>query len=249
VPSLSRREFLRAGAGTALALGLDRLSWAQPTPVLPKPAPAYVDWRDVYRERWTWDRVVRGTHTNANCVSSCAWNLFVRDGMVWREEQSAPYLASNQSVPDWNPRGCQKGGSCSDLMQSASRLRYPLKRVGPRGSGRFKRISWEEALAEIAESMVEVLGRRGGEGVLLELGPNVDFGANTVAGLRFFRQVGAMVTDSMAQIGDLAVGGTITLGTPHTDGSSETRARSTPTSGSRCDRGPTVRWPWPPAAW
>ena len=43
------------------------------------------DWKD---ESWTWDKVVRGTHTNVNCVSSCAWNLFVREGIVWRAEKS-----------------------------------------------------------------------------------------------------------------------------------------------------------------
>jgi DMSO reductase family type II enzyme molybdopterin subunit len=189
-------------------------------------APAYQDWRDVYRQRWRWDRVVRGTHTNVNCVSSCAWNLYVRDEIVWREEQSAPYAPSNQALPDWNPRGCQKGAACSDLMLGPSRLSHPLRRVGPRGAGRWKRISWDEALGEIADTLVEVLERRGGEGAVCELGPNVDYGANTASALRFFRQIGAPLTDSMAQIGDLAVGGTITLGTPHTDGTSDDWFRS-----------------------
>lgn len=224
---LSRREFLQAGSATALGLGLCRLTWISPARAVPISAQAtYTDWREVYRRRWTWDRVARGTHTNVNCVSSCAWNLYVRDGLVWREEQSAPYEASNAEVPDWNPRGCQKGASCSDLMVNASRLRHPMKRVGERGSGRFRRVSWEEALNEIATSLVDVLERRGGEGVVLELGPNIDYGGNTAAALRFFRQIGAPMTDSMAQIGDLAVGGTITLGTPHTDGTSDDWFRS-----------------------
>ena len=61
---------------------------------------------------------------------------------------------------------------------------------------------------------------------MLELGPNVDYGANTVAGMRLFRQIGAPVTDPNAQIGDLAVGGTITLGNAHPDGSSDDWFRS-----------------------
>jgi DMSO reductase family type II enzyme molybdopterin subunit len=222
--ALTRRRFLQTSAAAALALGLDRLVWMS-APARAS-APSYVDWSDVYRERWRWDRVVRGTHTNANCVSSCAWNLFVRDGIVWREEQSAPYQASNKSVPDFNPRGCQKGASCSDLMHSAVRLHHPLRRVGPRGSGRWKRIGWDEAYAEIAAALVDTLEHRGGEGVVCELGPNIDFGPNSAAVVRFFGQIGAPLTDSMAQIGDLAVGGTITLGTPHTDGSSDDWFRS-----------------------
>jgi DMSO reductase family type II enzyme molybdopterin subunit len=231
---LSRRQFLEGSAALALALGLKRLAWAAPPPGTLRPdatppyvsRPSYGDWRDVYRERWRWDRVARGTHTNVNCVSSCAWNLYVREGIVWREEQSAPYAPSNASVPDWNPRGCQKGASCSDLTLSPSRIRHPLRRVGARGSGSWKRISWDEALDEIAGPLVDALERRGGEAVVCELGPNVDFGPNTAAGIRFFGQIGAPLTDSMAQIGDLAVGGTITLGTPHTDGTSDDWVRS-----------------------
>ena len=224
--SLTRRQFLQASSATALALGLNRLGWIAPRPAAADPTPRYDDFRDVYRKRWTWDKVVRGTHTNVNCVSSCAWNLFVREGIVWREEQSSPYGQSNPSVPDFNPRGCQKGASCSDLTLSASRVTHPMKRVGPRGSGRFKRISWDEALDEVAENLVDVLAERGGEGAVLELGPNQDYGANTVAGLRFFRQIGAPITDSNAQIGDLAVGGTITLGNAHCDGTSDDWFRS-----------------------
>lgn len=223
---LSRREFLGAGAAGALALGLNRLAWLTPPAARAAAAPAYLGWQDLYRERWRWERVVRGTHTNANCVSSCAWNLYVRGGIVWREEQSSPYLSSNPALPDWNPRGCQKGASCSDLALGPARIRHPLRRVGARGEGRWKRISWDEALEEIAGALLEVLARRGGEGVVCELGPNVDYGPNTAAALRFFRQIGAPLTDSMAQIGDLAVGGTITLGTPHTDGTSDDWFRS-----------------------
>jgi DMSO reductase family type II enzyme molybdopterin subunit len=222
---ISRREFLQVSAAGALTLGLDRLAWCAPK--TPPSAPVtYSDWQDLYRAKWKWDRIVRGTHTNANCVSSCAWNLYVRDGIVWREEQSAPYVASNDQVPDFNPRGCQKGASCSDLMLGPTRVRYPLRRVGPRGAGRWKRISWDEALDEIAGVLVEELAERGGEGVLCELGPNIDYGPHSAAALRFFRQIGAPLTDSMAQIGDLPVGGTITLGTPHTDGTSDDWFRS-----------------------
>ncbi len=223
---ITRREFLSGGVATALALGLGRLSFAAPGLSGPSAPPNYTDWRDVYRKRWRWDRVVRGTHTNVNCVSSCAWNLYVREGIVWREEQSAPYVASHAGLPDFNPRGCNKGACASDLMTSTSRIQYPMRRVGPRGGGRWKRVSWDEALGEIAREMVGALRERGGEGVLCELGPNVDFGPNTAAALRFFRQIGAPITDSMAQIGDLAVGGTITLGTPHTDGTSDDWFRS-----------------------
>jgi anaerobic selenocysteine-containing dehydrogenase len=173
-PTLSRREFLGTSAlATGLVLGLDRLAWSAPPAAARAPAALYRDWRDVYRQGWRWDRVARGTHTCANCVAACAWNLYVRDGLVWREEQAAPYRASNASVPDWNPRGCQKGASYSDLALSPSRVSHPLRRVGPRGAGRWRRISWDEALSEIGATLVDVLERRGGEGVVCQFGGHI----------------------------------------------------------------------------
>jgi DMSO reductase family type II enzyme molybdopterin subunit len=226
MPRLSRREFLQASACTALALSLKRLAWARARSGTAIALPAYRDWEDLYRSAWRWDRIARGTHTSANCIASCAWNLYVRDGLVWREEQSAPYAPSNPTVPDWNPRGCQKGASCSSLMVGATRLRYPLRRVGPRGSDRWKRVSWEEALGEIAGTLVETLARRGGEGVVCELGGNYDAGTTLAATLRFFRLIGAPVTDPTAHTGDLFVGGVITLGAGFTGGSSDDWFRS-----------------------
>lgn len=227
---VTRRAFLR-GTGAALALALVHLQWAGDAgsggaaTALPD-LPAYRDWEGLYRQKWSWDRVARGTHTMTNCVSGCAWDLFVKDGMVWREEQRAPYAASAPGLPDFNPRGCQKGACGSVAMYSPSRLRYPLRRVGARGEGRWERISWEEALDTIAVAMVDALERRGPDAVLCELGPNIGAGPNSAAPLRFFRLLGSPSTDSMAQIGDLSVGATITLGNGHPCGSSDDWWRS-----------------------
>ena len=229
IAPLSRRGFLQLGAVAGLALSLRRLASAQgqlDAPTAPAEIPSYRNWEDLYRERWHWDQVVRGTHTNANCVAACSWNLFVRDGIVWREEQSAPYAASNETVPDFNPRGCQKGATCADLMLGATRVRYPLRRVGARGAGTWKRISWDEALGEIASALVDTLARRGGGGVVCDLGVNFDYSVTLAGTLRFFRQIGAPVVDPSAHAGDLAVGGVITLGAGWTGGSSDDWFRS-----------------------
>ena len=51
--------------------------------------PSYRSWEDLYREKWAWDRVVKGTCNRADCIAACSLNLFVKDGIVWREEQNA----------------------------------------------------------------------------------------------------------------------------------------------------------------
>ena len=239
----TRRDFLRSSGAAALTLGLANLDYAcgsaeqaaAPTPAptiavaaapIPITVPAYRSWEDLYRQKWTWDRVARGTHTMTNCVSGCAWNLYVKDDMVWREEQKSTYAASAPGLPDFNPRGCQKGACGANLMYSPSRVRYPLRRVGERGEGRWQRISWDEALTTVATAMVDAIEQEGPASVLCELGPNIGAGPNSAAPIRFFRLLGAPATDSMAQIGDLSVGATITLGNGHPCGSSDDWWRS-----------------------
>jgi nitrate reductase alpha subunit len=151
---------LRCGPGDAPAPGGAGPDPGGAAPVAPEAgAPlAYRDFRDLYRSRWVWDRVAKGTHF-VNCwyQRGCNWNVFVKDGIVFREEQAGAYPQTHPGVPDFNPRGCQKGACYSERMYDAARLRHPLKRVGARGEGRWKRVSWEEALGEIAEATVDVL--------------------------------------------------------------------------------------------
>lgn len=220
----NRRDFLRGAAAGAVALTLD-LSLLRPAFAaegIAKAARTYQDYRDVYREKWSWDEIGIGTHSCTNCASGgCAWSLYVKEGIVWREEQSAPYTQTNPSVPDYSPRGCQKGASASALYRSEARLRYPLKRVGARGENRWKRISWDEALDEIARELVTTLSTRGGAGAYVENGNNADFGPSWIAMVRFFTQLGIPITENFASVGDLMTGATATLGNPVPGGSSD----------------------------
>lgn len=221
----TRRHFLKAGAaGTlTLGLGLSNLQLANgATGKLPAAAKQYKHYQDVYRKKWTWDRVEVGTHTCLNCASGgCSWDLYVREGIVWREEQNAPYTQTNPTVPDYNPRGCQKGASASALYRSPARVRYPLKRVGARGENRWKRISWDEALNEVAKALVDTLSTRGGAGAYCENGNNSDFGPSWIAMIRFFRTLGIPVTENFGGVGDLMTGATLVLGNPVPGASSD----------------------------
>ncbi|EMA46046.1 molybdopterin-dependent oxidoreductase [Halococcus saccharolyticus] len=114
----------------------------------------YREWEDFYREKWDWDSVARSTH-GVNCTGSCSWNVYVKNGQVWREEQAADYPEINDELPSSNPRGCQKGACYTDYVNAEQRIKHPLRRVGERGEGKWKRISWDEALTEIAEKVIE----------------------------------------------------------------------------------------------
>ena len=97
---INRRNFLKGSASTGLLLQYSMSSKAiAETP--------YRGTEDIYRKKWTWDRVVRGTH-GTNCAGTCAFNVYIKDGVVWREEQQGQYEQLGD-VPDFGPRGCQKG--------------------------------------------------------------------------------------------------------------------------------------------
>ncbi|ODR82547.1 nitrate reductase [Haladaptatus sp. W1] len=159
--SVARRDFLK-GVGLATATGATGVGLADDflsmdgLEVVDDPTGAYPyrDWEDLYREKWDWDSTARSTHS-VNCTGSCSWEVFVRNGQVWREEQAGDYPRFDESLPDPNPRGCQKGACYSDYVNAEQRIKYPLKRVGARGEGKWKRISWDDALTEIAEKVIE----------------------------------------------------------------------------------------------
>ena len=105
---------------------------------------------DAYRQSWQWDKVVWGTHCVDCYPGNCAYRVFVKGGEILREEQGGTYDIIESGVPDMNPMGCQKGAVWSNRRHARDRILYPMKRVGERGGGKWRRISWEDALAEIA---------------------------------------------------------------------------------------------------
>ncbi len=164
---VSRRGFLCTAAAGAAALALPGCRKSE-KPVLtafagefdPLRTYPYRGWEDFYRKMWTWDKVVRSTHS-ANCTGSCSWKVYVRNGVMVREEQAADYPRISADLPDYNPRGCQKGGCFVEYVYSPQRLRFPLIRTGARGEGKWRRASWDEALTLVAEKLLDNIYQHG----------------------------------------------------------------------------------------
>ncbi|MBW2422594.1 MAG: molybdopterin-dependent oxidoreductase [Deltaproteobacteria bacterium] len=174
----------------------------------------YGDLKDIYAKKWTWDRVVKGTHF-ANCgYQRCAWNVYVKDDIVWREEQVANYEQVNPEVPDFNPRGCQKGGCFSDRMYDQSRLTAPLKRTGERGEGKWKRISWDQALSEIADQFVDTMisEEHGPGSIYWDLGSSSSNGCHGLGLTRSALALDTPILENTTEMGDHMPGVTTTTG-------------------------------------
>ncbi len=74
------------------------------------------------------------------CACRCGINVHMKDGKV-------AYIEGNRDHPVNKGVLCAKGSAGIMQHNAPSRLRAPLKRVGPRGSGEFEEISWDEALS------------------------------------------------------------------------------------------------------
>ncbi len=222
--TITRRRFLKSTSGAAL-LGMVnfRLTAAeQAEDVVNQQGLAtlagethYGRFADIYREQWTWDRVVKGTHY-VNCAyqRGCAWNVYVKEGVVWREEQVGSYQQTNPEVPDFNPRGCQKGCNYSDRMYDKSRLTVPLKRVGKRGEGKWKRISWDQALTEIADKTIDTMTAEGqGPGsIFWDLGSGMSNGCHGIGLTRTGSVLDTPILENNTDIGDHYPGAATTMG-------------------------------------
>lgn len=66
--------------------------------------------------------------------------------------------------------GCPRGTRAPEIVYSPDRLLYPLKRVGPRGAGRFERVSWDEALDTVAGLFKQVAAQYGPQAVAVYTG-------------------------------------------------------------------------------
>ncbi|MEP7105290.1 MAG: molybdopterin-dependent oxidoreductase, partial [Chloroflexota bacterium] len=94
-----------------------------------------------------------------DCPDSCAWVATVEDGR-------AVDLRGNPDHPFTRGGLCAKVERYLDRVYSPDRLLHPLRRIGHKGDASFERISWDQALAEIAERLQAVIDAHGAEAIL-----------------------------------------------------------------------------------
>jgi anaerobic selenocysteine-containing dehydrogenase len=164
-----------------------------------------------YRDQWRWDKVAWASHCIDCYPGNCPMRVYLKDGKVWREEQAAIFDTVEAGVPDMNPMGCQKGAGWSHMHYSEERVLYPLKRVGKRGGGKWKRISWDQALTEVADAVIDAIQEQGPESIIHFSGCNLPT-AGIVGRGRFASLVGASTMDLNAEMNDFAPGNYMTYG-------------------------------------
>ncbi len=110
-----------------------------------------------------------------NCESACGLLAYV-DKTTFEVRK----FEGNPAHPGSRGRNCAKGPATHNQTYDPERILYPLKRVGERGAGGWKRISWDEALGEIAEKMRASREKRR-DGIVYHVGrPGEDHYTNRV---------------------------------------------------------------------
>lgn len=90
-----------------------------------------------------------------DCPGRCPLELRLRDGELAR-------VSANKAAP-----ACHRGLSMRAWANSPDRLMWPLRRVGPRGSAQFERVTWDEALDEISDQLARIRREHGNESIYL----------------------------------------------------------------------------------
>jgi len=112
-------------------------------------------------EAYGYDSVVK-SHCRM-CHGGCGVLVYTKDGRVAK-------IAGDPDCPINHGTLCSKGIASAQLAYHPDRLTYPVKRIGPKGSGKWERISWDEALDTIAEQILRYKEEFGAESVVMGYG-------------------------------------------------------------------------------
>ncbi|HXM54160.1 MAG TPA: molybdopterin-dependent oxidoreductase [Candidatus Dormibacteraeota bacterium] len=150
--------------------------------------------------------VVRGGCAH-DCPDTCAWEVTVEGGRAVK-------LAGAADHPYTNGGLCGKVNHYLDRVYSPDRVLHPLRRVGPKGEGRFERVGWDEALADIAGRFRGIADEEGSEAILpYSYAGNMGLIQYASLDRRFFARLGASRL-ARTICGDTANAGVVTaLGT------------------------------------
>jgi len=123
-----------------------------------------------------------------DCPDTCGMLVTVEDGVAVK-------IQGDPSMPFTQGTLCTKVAHYLERTYAPDRLMHPLKRAGPKGSGRFERISWDAALDEIA-ARLKALADENPEAILpLSYAGTMGMVQYSSMDRRFFHRLGASILD------------------------------------------------------
>jgi anaerobic selenocysteine-containing dehydrogenase len=196
--SLSRRTFLKGVGSVSAAAGLMGL--------IPGTAQAVesIGANPVLLNKRAGKRVYHSCLRN--CADRCLLRFSVQNGrMTWVEGADEQYKTG--TCP------CVKGLTYVQYTYAPDRILHPMVRIGPKGSHKWRRISWEEAWKILVDKTKETISKYGAEAIL-PYSYSGNYGMIGMRGMdRFFNKLGASYLDRLVCIAAGAVGCKMTQGT------------------------------------
>ncbi len=124
-----------------------------------------------------------------DCPDTCCMSVTVEDGRVTK-------VTGDDSHPFTQGFLCIKTNYYLERLYSPQRIKYPMRRVGPKGSGQFERVSWDDALDIIAERFKAIIAEDGAEAILpYSYAGTMGLLSNASMDRRFFNYMGASLLD------------------------------------------------------
>lgn len=154
---ISRRSFLKASGAAAGILGIAGASSVLSLAVEQGNANAQPS------------EYIARTYHQVHCGGMCSLACTVRDGRLVKVQPNGVGNPDFQTI-------CLKGISEVSHIYGTGRVQAPMKRTGARGAGEFERISWDQALDEIAAAIKEAQAAHGNDAVLVMTTDEADFG-------------------------------------------------------------------------
>ncbi len=148
--NISRRGFLKTSAVGAMAVGAGGLFKTEEAEAFAfEPYPRDDDLQTVVTScaHNCGSRHALVAHKKGDVIVRISTDdgRYQKDGFFGKDTEEEPQL-----------RACLRGRSYRQRLYSAERLLYPMMRVGERGEGKFKRVSWDEALNFVAMKMLQI---------------------------------------------------------------------------------------------
>ena len=116
---------------------------------------------------------------------NCGILAHVDNGVITKVE-------GNPSHPLNRGRLCAKGLAAVQWVYNANRLKHPMRRLGKKGDNRFEKVSWEDALGEIADKLKAIREKLGPEYIMMNKGQAASwFGLHHMLLVRFLYALGS----------------------------------------------------------
>ncbi|MCX8596572.1 molybdopterin-dependent oxidoreductase [Gilliamella sp. B3486] len=137
-----------------------------------------------------------------NCGSRCPLKVHVKNDIITKISSedgiNDPIFGQHQIRP------CLRGRAVRWRTYDPERLKYPMVRIGKRGEGKFKRISWDEAITLLADKLKYTINRYGNEAIYCQYGTGTT-GAN-IAGRSACRRFLSTIGGYLNYHGDYSSG-------------------------------------------